>query len=110
MTKVEAPNQGHKNEISTDALNWLNVTGEYLHRIPAVDSPYNRANTAFMRHLGNMMAHGDYDTANILSTLEDHARSVTSDSSWISDAETQNTIRHNQFYMLAHIATEFVGK
>ncbi|HSX37105.1 MAG TPA: hypothetical protein VLG13_03265 [Patescibacteria group bacterium] len=106
MSTIEAQNLNHLDQVFTNAIQWLQITSEHDRSIPKPDWSYPRNNDRVFRYLGERLAAGDYETAYILSTLEQQARQEKS-TSWISDAEIQDTVRTNQFYMLARTMISF---
>jgi hypothetical protein len=107
MPAPEAPLQNYAEEHSTAAIHWLDVVGHYDHIIPKPDSEYKRANSRVLRYLGDKIAEDDFDTKQLLATLESEAEAHTSSTEWISDEEIQDTVRTNQFYNLARVLNTY---
>lgn len=93
-----------------DALDWLNVVGQYEQEVPKPDTPYNRAKGEVLRYLADRMAEGDAGTATLLSTFEHQARQATSTQEWISDVEVQDTHRTTTFHFFAEAMNRYADR
>lgn len=87
----------------TKAMHWLEVVSEYDNRILKPDIPYNRDMNRVFRFIGNQIADGNFDTIEMLATLECEAQTHTSTSSWITDTLEQDTARTLQFSRMARL-------
>lgn len=107
MTRPE--NLYHGPQIFTEAIHWLEVVGEFDHKIPKPDTPYNRDNDRVFRLLGNKIAEDDYHTMHLLASLDREARLHIRTGDHTTDEDVQNAVRSNQFYSLARLLNSYAA-
>jgi hypothetical protein len=90
-----------------NALNWLNVVGEFEEEHMQEKIDYSRDDVAVLRYLGNCMVNADLDTASVLSTLEVQAREIVSTGSTIPTEAMQTYKRVNQFLCMSQMMNDF---
>lgn len=106
MEVKSSPNEGYVEELFNDAIHWLEVVGEYDHRIPKPDNDYNRSVDKALNFLSGQIAESSIDIAFLLATLEREAQLHVSETSDPYD-DFDRVVRTNQMYTLARVMNAY---